>query len=69
MNKALLSSNSDEWATPQNIFDDLNNEFHFTLDPCATEENHKCSRYYTKETDGLKHSWGGANRFLQSPVQ
>lgn len=59
MNKALFSSNSDEWATPQEIFDSLNAEFHFTLDAAATAENHKCERYYTAEQDALKQSWGG----------
>jgi hypothetical protein len=37
----MFSSKSDEWETPQDLFDKLNEEFHFTLDPCATHENHK----------------------------
>lgn len=57
--QALFSSNSDEWATPQWLFDELNSEFNFTLDPCATEENHKVSNYLTKESNGLAISWGG----------
>ena len=67
MNKALFSSNSDEWATPQEIFDSLNAEFHFTLDAAATAENHKCERYYTAEQNGLKQSWGGESVFLNPP--
>lgn len=67
MNKALFSSNSDEWATPQEIFDSLNAEFHFTLDAAATVENHKCERYYTAEQNGLKQSWGGESVFLNPP--
>lgn len=43
MNKALFSSASDEWETPQALFDELNKEFHFTLDVCATEKNRKCA--------------------------
>lgn len=35
MEKYLFSSNSDQWATPKYIFDELNKEFDFTLDPCA----------------------------------
>lgn len=59
-NKSVLfSSKSDEWSTPQWLFDELNAEFHFTLDACATEENHKCDKYYTKKQDGLKQNWGG----------
>lgn len=56
---ALLSSNTDEWATPQALFDALDSTFHFTLDPCATPENAKCAKFYTKEQDGLKQDWGG----------
>lgn len=57
--KVMFSSNTDEWATPQEIFDELNNEFGFDLDPCATEENHKCPEYYTKANNGLNAAWGG----------
>lgn len=55
----LFSSATDQWATPQDFFDALDAEFHFTLDPCADETNHKCETYFTKEQDGLKQSWGG----------
>lgn len=58
--KGLMSSNSNEWTTPQSFFDKLNEEFHFTLDPCSTHENHKCDKYFTKDDDGLKQSWGGS---------
>ena len=57
MNTELMfSSKTDLWATPQDFFNKLNNEFWFTLDPCSTEDNHKCDKYYTKEQDGLKQS-------------
>ena len=52
----MFSSKTDLWATPQDFFNKLNNEFWFTLDPCSTEDNHKCDKYYTKEQDGLKQS-------------
>lgn len=57
ISKALFSSNSDEWATPQALFDELNEEFHFTLDVCATAENTKCKEYLTKEDNGLLVDW------------
>ena len=57
--KALFTSNSDEWSTPQDIFDALDAEFDFNLDPCATEENHKCQTFYTAKIDGLAQKWGG----------
>ena len=59
INKALFSSNTDEWATPQAFFDDLDKEFYFTLDACANEQNHKCAKYFTKDDDGLAQNWGG----------
>lgn len=67
MNRILFSSKSDEWSTPQETFDELNREFHFSLDPCATDDNHKCHLYYTKDKDGLKHSWEGHRVFCNPP--
>lgn len=55
----MFSSATDNWSTPQDFFDKLNDEFHFTLDVCADETNHKCEHYYTKEVDGLSRPWIG----------
>lgn len=63
MNKALLSSNCDEWETPPDFFEELNAEFRFTLDPCALPETAKCPTYFTPDDDGLSRPWiapGGA---------
>jgi len=49
INESMFTSTTAEWATPQAFFDELNAEFNFTLDPCATSENAKCARYFTKE--------------------
>lgn len=67
MNKSLFSSKTNEWATPQAFFDRLDQEFHFTLDPCATPENAKVSRFYTIEDDGLSKSWAGERVFMNPP--
>ena len=67
MNRGLFSSNTDEWATPSSTFAELDAEFHFTLDPCATDQNHKCARYYTREQDGLAQDWGGEKVFCNPP--
>lgn len=67
VNQALFSSSSDEWSTPQHIFDSLDAEFDFNLDPCATESNHKCETFYTAEIDGLKQKWGGYRVFCNPP--
>ena len=67
INNALFTSNSDEWATPQDVFDKLNCEFHFDLDPCATANNHKTDLYFTAEQDGLYQNWGGHKVFCNPP--
>lgn len=67
INSAMFTSNTNEWATPQAFFDELNKEFAFTLDPCATPENAKCARFFTKEIDGLAQSWRGETVFCNPP--
>ena len=47
------------WSTPQDFFDTLNAEFHFTLDACAITENAKCDHYFSPEQDGLAQPWTG----------
>lgn len=59
MNDGMFTSSTDLWETPQSLFDELDKEFHFTLDVCATKENAKCERYFTKEDDGLAQEWCG----------
>ena len=61
------SSASVEWATPQWLFDLLDDEFKFTLDPCATKANAKCKKYFTREQDGLKQSWEDERVFVNPP--
>jgi site-specific DNA-methyltransferase (adenine-specific) len=67
MNNVHFQSKTPEWATPQAVFDKLNEEFHFTLDPCSTHENAKCSKHYTLEDDGLNQSWKGERVFMNPP--
>lgn len=59
MNNVHFSSKTDMWETPQNIFDEWDSHYHFTVDVCATKENAKCEKYYTPEMDGLKQKWSG----------
>lgn len=67
--KGMMTSLTPEWATPKKVFDSLNEEFHFNLDPCCTHENAKCERHFTKEDDGLSKDWGGASGILQSTLR
>lgn len=63
----MFSSESDLWATPQDFFDRLNDEFHFTLDPCADESNYKCNKYFTEKEDGLSQDWSEQVVFCNPP--
>jgi len=67
ISEKLYSSKSDEWYTPQKLYEELDAEFHFNLDPCATPESAKCEMYYTKEQDGLSQKWGGNRVFCNPP--
>jgi len=67
LNPALYSSATDEWPTPQAFFDELNRRHRFTLDPCATPANAKCSTFFTKEQDGLAQDWGTHRVFCNPP--
>jgi phage N-6-adenine-methyltransferase len=53
------SSNTDEWATPQDFFDVVHAEFGFDLDACALPSSAKCERYFAPEQDGLAQDWTG----------
>lgn len=53
------SSESDDWWTPQWLFDLLHAEFGFQTDVCASLANHKCNHYYTREQNGLAQQWIG----------
>jgi len=55
--KGLFSSRTEEWETPNYVFNSLNKEFRFQIDVCATAENAKCKKYFDKKADGLKSEW------------
>lgn len=60
-------SNRDDWATPQDFYNELNSEFNFTLDPCCSETTAKCSKFYTKESNGLTKDWTKERVFMNPP--
>lgn len=67
VSKTLFSSNTDLWATPQELFEKLDSEFHFTLDPCALPSNAKCANFFTPEDDGLLQDWSAHTVFCNPP--
>jgi len=63
----MFSSKGDEWETPKDLFNKLDDMFNFTLDPASTEANHLCPKYYTQEENGLSKSWEYEHVFLNPP--
>jgi site-specific DNA-methyltransferase (adenine-specific) len=53
----LFSKDIQTYSTPQELFDWVDSVFHFTVDVCADKSNHKCSKYYNDEMNGLLQSW------------
>lgn len=66
MTQLMFSSKTYEWETPPEFFKKLDDKYHFTLDVCATENNAKCAKYYTREEDGLVQDWSG-NCWMNPP--
>ena len=54
--KLFQSKQTEDWATPKWLYDQLDNEFHFTLDPCPLHPNF----------NGLSIPWIG-NIFVNPP--
>ncbi len=60
---ACFSSQSPNWATPWSLYRGLDEEFHFTLDPCGLgDEGGLFGR-----RDGLARSWAGQRVFCNPP--
>jgi phage N-6-adenine-methyltransferase len=66
-NNGRYNGNGREWATPPEVFDPLDREFGFTLDPCATPQSAKCARFFTEGDNGLEQDWGRERVFLNPP--
>lgn len=66
-NNGRYNGNGRHWGTPPEVFEPLNAEFRFTLDPCATPESAKCPRFFTEEQDGLAQDWGVERVFMNPP--
>ena len=64
---SMFSSKSNDWATPQDFYNQLDAEFEFTLDPCASQASAKCSSFYTTDDDGLSKNWEGQTVFMNPP--
>lgn len=59
MNLNMKRKDSDNWLTPQSVYNELNKEFHFDFDPCPYNEGDIIN-------DGLLIEWGTMN-FVNPP--
>lgn len=67
MKNVHFLSKTIEWSTPQKLFDVLDREFQFTLDPCASKNNAKCKHYCNKSINGLTYDWSNYSVFMNPP--
>jgi site-specific DNA-methyltransferase (adenine-specific) len=58
-----------DWETPWWLFDLLDDEFDFTVDAAANDQNAKMDRYWTEEIDGLAQDWIGETLFINPPFR
>ena len=65
---AALTSDRSDWESPRDIYARLDKFWKFDLDVAASDENHLCENYFTKEDDGLAQSWRGAPVLVQPTV-
>lgn len=66
-NNGRYNGNGRHWETPPEIFKPLEQEFRFTLDPCATPESAKCALFFTEADNGLEQDWSGHRVFMNPP--
>ena len=66
-------SQTDDWATPQALFDQLDEIHNFTLDVAASSSNHKTAKWFGLDhdnpalRDGLAMSWAGESVWCNPP--
>jgi len=65
--EVMFSSKTNEWETPQWLFDKLDKQYNFVLDPCATNENHKCKCWYGEWENGLIQNWTKYGTVFMNP--
>jgi phage N-6-adenine-methyltransferase len=51
----MMSSLRSDWATPRQLFEMLDREFHFTLDVCASEATATCKEWFG--SSALERPW------------
>ena len=58
----------DEWRTPPETFNPLNDVFQFTIDVASTDDNALCAKHHTAgDLNGLNISWRNERVWCNSP--
>jgi len=66
MRKVMFSSVKGDWATPKDLYDQLDQEFHFTVDVCANSDTAKHTKFWTGDS-GLFRAWVDQRCFMNPP--
>ncbi len=66
-NNGRYNGNGRHWETPAEVFAPLDQEFRFTLDPCASAATAKCSTFFDEAANGLQRPWAGHRVFMNPP--
>ena len=59
LTEALFSSDRHDWETPAELFNELDAEFGFEIDVCATAENTECPHFFSPEQDASNNPGAG----------
>ncbi len=59
--KNKFKSNNQTYETPDKLFKEIDNLFHFTRDVCANFNNTKCKKFWSEENSCLNKKWDGIN--------
>ena len=73
MTAYMPPSQTDNWATPRDLWDKLNEVHRFNVDAAASQRNHLCEKWYgldhedESRRDGLAATWDGDSVWLNPP--
>lgn len=62
-----FSSQKMDWPTPRELFAEVDAEFGFTVDVCASAENACLPRFWTERDEALLRSWEGERVWMNPP--
>ncbi len=67
--KSMNVKHTDDFNTPDHIFEQLNSVFNFTLDAACDSTNAKCDKAFRIDlgVDGITESWRGERVFCNPP--